>query len=272
MCTLHFSKIRQVHVIMKSNVSIISFLLVGLPLLAQQSAYTVAFQPIPTRQQPLSSRGSRLSSPNAIISERRLHSRIILASANNSGSDGVGDDVANLRNEIAKMKREAMEKLNILEKATSGSTSVSNLRTDTGSTRNVSSTRNKMDVSMEIVRDEENEAMSNGLLTRSSNDEFIENQNERRKKSTVAASNKVNVQGIQLNNASRSREELSLLCDTTWKVSFSIGREHGTWMVSFYFCNSRQAKTQKFIQIVPLMKMIYLDLNMLRFISQKIGV
>ncbi len=221
-------------------------------LILKQGTFTVGFQStrIPNQRQIL------FNPSNQPFSSKRTHSlnlpkrtsnnsRIIIlvpaftnnenGESNNNHDDG--DDVATLRNEIEQMKREAMEKLNNLEKATSTST------LSTGGGRNNS--RSSMEKPMEVVsiginRNEEDEAMLNSLLTRSVNDakEISSkkvNDDIEEGRSKVAISNVIEGrdQGMLTNNA--ARDELSLLCDSSWKVSFSIGREPGTWMVSVFF-------------------------------------
>ena len=175
---------------------------------------------------------------NFIYEQRRLqHSRIILASNyddNSSNSDNY--DVAQLRSEIEEMKREAIAKLNILEMATTVTTSTLSSSTDTPSTTINTSTPSKNDTLEIAINNDEKEDIMNGLIKRSLDDSDQitmngeSNIDENSFEEKVAISNKINSSDGEQQTLKMPQNEVSLLCNSNWKLSLSIGREPNTWM------------------------------------------
>lgn len=147
--------------------------------------------------------------------------------------EGVEDNdngVATLRDEIERMKQEASQKLNRLEKSFLSQSSTAT------STKGViiDDSVNKDDI-------EQRQSESNTLVTTLALDESTTNDSDDIFIMTSANDNFVEKTAIS-NKVSQAApvayDEMSLLDNTTWKVSLNIGREPNTWYVllTFFHC------------------------------------
>lgn len=215
---------------------------IGIALILQQSIIvgTFGFQSFSQNRviQPSTKLFPSLLKVHFIHEQRRLHhSRITLASNldDDSSNNSINDDVTQLRSEIEEMKREALAKLNNLEKATTVSTST--LSSSTEPTPTIStSTPSKYETLENAINNDEKDDIMNGLIKRSINDSNQMTMNgennidESPFEEKVAISNEINSSSDEQQIIKSPQNKLSLLCDSNWKLSLSIGREPNTWM------------------------------------------
>jgi hypothetical protein len=126
--------------------------------------------------------------------------------------------VATLRDEIERMKEEARQKLNSLEKSFSSQSSTSTCNTASSAQEVIMDGYSVIEsnalVSTVAIDSDDDILMISSDVERESNDNYLEK---------TAISNKVS-QATPV-----AYDELSLLDNTTWKISLNIGREPNTW-------------------------------------------
>ena len=167
---------------------------------------------------PLSSSPSKVGSGNgrsishhvAINMERKKTSSRLSHRAQVDDSDG---EVTKLRDEIERMKKEAREKLDNLEKASSTA-----IKPEISQSKLSTGVRDTMDV----------DATDSMEMTTSEKDLFSEREDEVKFVEEKLA-DRYAISNMPSTSTVKRRDELSLLDDTNWKISLNIGRERGTY-------------------------------------------
>ncbi len=172
----------------------------------------------------------------------------------NNDNDHHDDDVTQLRNEIDEMRKEALQKLNNLDIRASSTSSSSSLSSATSSYSTSTSTSTSSNEKERIIMDQQvsgttitaTAATTTTTTTTAPIDDADNNNNNgsdidniendtksREFMEQIAVSNDreaLSSSGVYSSSSpsrSRSRDVLSLLDNTTWKISLNIGREPG---------------------------------------------
>ena len=146
------------------------------------------------------------------------NTNILVVRSQNENENEV-DEFAVLRDEIEQMKRVALQKLNVLEEASSPTSTSLSLQQE-----NVKDTALETD-SLEMKSSNASDDILSKSGTEEANGEetFVEK---------IAVSNRVATSAFVSSN-----NVLYLLDDSNWKISLNIGREPNTWCVLFMILN-----------------------------------